>query len=568
LITFYEIGGDSTIVASRAVNSVTLQAKAKDGQGNLVNGSVYKLKFSIVTAGASGSWRSGARGASALKDTNSVVIADSIVSMQFYSDTIAMAAAQVGALYDTTQTYASATVKASLNMKVNPTDSSKVTNTLSVATPPIGLPVTITSQLKDMFGNNVTAKDSGTIDYTLISGHGTLAAATTRKKTTAGTVQIVYNTYTVTADTAKVRTVVRGNAAIFDTVTIISIPTGPVKNFLVEIATADANKNAGDSVNITVTARDSLLHRVYTYVAAGQSFTLNNTTVAPNITKDTTFYFSYSDKNGKYVKRSRGGTAATGIADTLFVQGQATITLRKFTAETTTNTVTVGAAAGTITGTSVNGSKFIPLTSVGQTTWSVTTRDTVLINTPFNYTITPRDMYYNVNTTQQNFAQVSANQGATFNEGGNPKIFTGPVTYTGIQSVITNSLIIYVSNVAGTVLNGQSKAIIARSNVSVGPSIDLPTAYALSQNYPNPFNPTTNIMFDIPQNSSVNIAIYDMLGREVATLVNTNYTPGHYTVPFNASKLASGMYMYRMTSQSLTGDQKLVTMTKKLLLVK
>jgi hypothetical protein len=88
------------------------------------------------------------------------------------------------------------------------------------------------------------------------------------------------------------------------------------------------------------------------------------------------------------------------------------------------------------------------------------------------------------------------------------------------------------------------------------------------QNYPNPFNPTTNIMFDIPQNSSVKIAIYDMLGREVATLVNANYTPGHYTVPFNASKLASGMYIYRMTSQSASGDQKLFTSIKKLMLVK
>jgi hypothetical protein len=96
----------------------------------------------------------------------------------------------------------------------------------------------------------------------------------------------------------------------------------------------------------------------------------------------------------------------------------------------------------------------------------------------------------------------------------------------------------------------------------------VPTEFFMAQNYPNPFNPTTNINFGVPQNSSVKIAIYDMLGREVATLVNTNYTPGYYTVPFNASKLASGMYMYRMTSQSLTGDQKLVAITKKLLLVK
>jgi hypothetical protein len=105
-------------------------------------------------------------------------------------------------------------------------------------------------------------------------------------------------------------------------------------------------------------------------------------------------------------------------------------------------------------------------------------------------------------------------------------------------------------------------------STSVGPSVELPKVFSLNQNYPNPFNPTTNIMFGVPQNSSVKIAIYDMLGREVATLVDANYTAGYYTVPFNASKLASGMYIYRMSSQSLSGDQKMFSSTKKLMLVK
>jgi len=94
----------------------------------------------------------------------------------------------------------------------------------------------------------------------------------------------------------------------------------------------------------------------------------------------------------------------------------------------------------------------------------------------------------------------------------------------------------------------------------------LPKVFALKQNYPNPFNPTTNISFDIPQNSSVKIVIYDMLGREVSTLVNANYAPGTYTVPFNASRLSSGMYIYRMTSQSVNGET--FNSIKKLMLVK
>ena len=99
-------------------------------------------------------------------------------------------------------------------------------------------------------------------------------------------------------------------------------------------------------------------------------------------------------------------------------------------------------------------------------------------------------------------------------------------------------------------------------------AIELPKEFILHQNYPNPFNPTTNISFAIPQNSNVKITIYDMLGREIVSLVNANYVPGYYTVPFNASKLASDMYMYRMTSQSLSDNQKMFTSTKKLVLVK
>jgi hypothetical protein len=102
--------------------------------------------------------------------------------------------------------------------------------------------------------------------------------------------------------------------------------------------------------------------------------------------------------------------------------------------------------------------------------------------------------------------------------------------------------------------------------VKVG--IESPKEFSLDQNYPNPSNPTTNIMFSVPQSSSVKIAIYDMLGREIVTLVNADYMPGYYIVPFDGSKLASGTYMYRMTTQSLSGDHKNFTSTKKLILVK
>jgi hypothetical protein len=88
-----------------------------------------------------------------------------------------------------------------------------------------------------------------------------------------------------------------------------------------------------------------------------------------------------------------------------------------------------------------------------------------------------------------------------------------------------------------------------------------PTKFDLLQNYPNPFNPTTSINYSIPEAALVIIKIYDALGREVATLVNEYKPAGNYKVEFNASKLVSGVYFYRMESGSYS-------QTKKLLLLK
>jgi hypothetical protein len=96
----------------------------------------------------------------------------------------------------------------------------------------------------------------------------------------------------------------------------------------------------------------------------------------------------------------------------------------------------------------------------------------------------------------------------------------------------------------------------------------LPTVFSLSQNYPNPFNPTTNLKFAVPQNSNVKIVVYDIVGREVATLVNGSYAPGFYSAPFDGSKFASGMYVYRMTSRASNGDVQLFTNSRKLMLLK
>ena len=82
--------------------------------------------------------------------------------------------------------------------------------------------------------------------------------------------------------------------------------------------------------------------------------------------------------------------------------------------------------------------------------------------------------------------------------------------------------------------------------------------YSLSQNYPNPFNPTTSINFSIPKDGLVKIVVYDMLGKEVATLVNSEQTAGNYEVTFDASKLTSGVYFYKITSGDFTDVKKML----------
>ena len=86
----------------------------------------------------------------------------------------------------------------------------------------------------------------------------------------------------------------------------------------------------------------------------------------------------------------------------------------------------------------------------------------------------------------------------------------------------------------------------------------VPSDYVLSQNYPNPFNPSTKISFSLPQANNVKLVVYDLLGREVSTLVNGYMNAGVHTVDFNASSLASGIYLYRIEAGSFTAAKKMM----------
>ena len=86
----------------------------------------------------------------------------------------------------------------------------------------------------------------------------------------------------------------------------------------------------------------------------------------------------------------------------------------------------------------------------------------------------------------------------------------------------------------------------------------VPLAFALEQNYPNPFNPTTVVSYQLSVASNVKLVVFDILGREVAVLVNEKKAPGSYDVKFDASALASGVYLYRLTAGSFVQTRKML----------
>ena len=88
----------------------------------------------------------------------------------------------------------------------------------------------------------------------------------------------------------------------------------------------------------------------------------------------------------------------------------------------------------------------------------------------------------------------------------------------------------------------------------------VPTAYALHQNYPNPFNPSTDISYAIPVETHVTLKIYNLLGQEMATLVDDTRSAGRHTVSWNATGNASGVYFYRLETKDFSATKKMVYM--------
>lgn len=148
-----------------------------------------------------------------------------------------------------------------------------------------------------------------------------------------------------------------------------------------------------------------------------------------------------------------------------------------------------------------------------------------------------------------NYGDAANNQGGNDNENG-----VGADHFITLQSDLESAK---VENVFGVMGDHELVDLVTE----VAKVKQLPTGYELSQNYPNPFNPTTQIRFQLNNQEEVTLKVYNMLGQEVATLLNETMSAGVYELNFDASKLTSGVYVYTIKAGNFF-DSKKMTLLK------
>ena len=131
-------------------------------------------------------------------------------------------------------------------------------------------------------------------------------------------------------------------------------------------------------------------------------------------------------------------------------------------------------------------------------------------------------------------------------------VFTGGIDTLRVSLPAFGSAVYVIDNVSHTLL------LPSLTAVARGEEGTVPRQFGLDQNYPNPFNPATTIAYEIRTAGEVTLRVYDVLGREVATLVDGFRNPGTYTTTFDASRLSSGVYFYRLQSGSFMNTKKMV----------
>jgi len=153
--------------------------------------------------------------------------------------------------------------------------------------------------------------------------------------------------------------------------------------------------------------------------------------------------------------------------------------------------------------------------------------------------------------------------GITFNIAGS----AFDTTYTDTMVTIGNTYYYYVTAVASGMESDPSDTVSTTVQAPVGIKVNwgdgIPVTFAMEQNYPNPFNPVTTIRYQLPKSANVHLAVYNMLGQKVKTLVNENQPAKYYSIQWNGlnetgSKVASGIYLYRIEAGDYIKTNKML----------
>jgi hypothetical protein len=141
----------------------------------------------------------------------------------------------------------------------------------------------------------------------------------------------------------------------------------------------------------------------------------------------------------------------------------------------------------------------------------------------------------------------------------------GGVSWTGTGLPSTDVLALAINGTyvfAGTSGHGVWRRPMSQMTVTgvASSSASGPAVFRLGQNFPNPFNPSTTIAYQVPASGHVTLRVFDLLGRELATLVDEKKDAGSYTVRFDGGNLASGVYLYRLAAGGYTQTRKMIIM--------
>jgi hypothetical protein len=120
---------------------------------------------------------------------------------------------------------------------------------------------------------------------------------------------------------------------------------------------------------------------------------------------------------------------------------------------------------------------------------------------------------------------------------------------------------VYIDAITWRGMSGTSVAdlLVSLNKLTEGPA-SVPEKFLLEQNRPNPFNPSTDISFSLPEASHVTLEVFNVVGQKVATLVDNRLEAGEYTYTWDGSDAASGVYLYRITTENIVETRKMILM--------